>query len=533
PTADEAYAAVMQFAENHRIENCIIQYDVIDAMFRQPYTTDIKPFRKYSVEDYIFATDYALGRNGFAYFDNDTADYHGDTDEFTAWNQGYSYRNDGVDIEACSDTDTTNGFNVGWIESGEWLVYPIENDEEALVDVNFRYASGSGGGNVVIEINGKVASNPVNLTGTGGWQNWSSATATDILIPAGNFNLKLRFPDGGFNLNYFRFENFRDPQAATFKVLYAETSETKNEIFIHLNKSISSWDVQEGDFKLEINNGDANITDISYEPGGEVIKINTDKLIYPGRLIIVSYTGSGIQSESGPLDPFTDLQVDNQMARFFNLPVKIQAEYFYVNNGFVLEDCQDIGFGQNTGYADPGDYLDYLIYVPEPGLYKIESRVALQGGNALLYFSYSDDEELSGEKFTSYSSTGGWQSWQTQETTMELPAGKFRFRIRSHTGAFNLNWFEFSLVTGIENEEEKPNISFYPNPVSDILTINFDNPSSEPRHISIYNSLGLKLYSNHTFDQDYRIDTRHFHPGLYFLVVGDGDLNEGFRFLKQ
>src|SRR6218665_3416641 len=37
----------------------------------------------------------------------------------TAGNQGGAYRSDNVDIEATSDTG--GGFNVGWIETGEWL----------------------------------------------------------------------------------------------------------------------------------------------------------------------------------------------------------------------------------------------------------------------------------------------------------------------------------------------------------------------------------------------------------------------------
>ena len=35
-------------------------------------------------------------------------------------NERHSYRNDGVDIESCTDS-LTNGFNVGWIEDGEWI----------------------------------------------------------------------------------------------------------------------------------------------------------------------------------------------------------------------------------------------------------------------------------------------------------------------------------------------------------------------------------------------------------------------------
>ncbi len=37
-TEEEAFQAVLTFADNHRIENCQYQKDVVDAMIRQPHT---------------------------------------------------------------------------------------------------------------------------------------------------------------------------------------------------------------------------------------------------------------------------------------------------------------------------------------------------------------------------------------------------------------------------------------------------------------------------------------------------------------
>ena len=39
----------------------------------------------------------------------------------TPGNQGGAYRNDNVDIEG----STEGGYNVGWIDTGEWLVYSL------------------------------------------------------------------------------------------------------------------------------------------------------------------------------------------------------------------------------------------------------------------------------------------------------------------------------------------------------------------------------------------------------------------------
>ena len=84
---EEAFQAVLTFADNHRIENCTYHRDVIDAMIRQPHTTETLPYKARTVADPIFFSDYDLGRNNYAYYDKDTADYHGETGEFTAWNR--------------------------------------------------------------------------------------------------------------------------------------------------------------------------------------------------------------------------------------------------------------------------------------------------------------------------------------------------------------------------------------------------------------------------------------------------------------
>jgi hypothetical protein len=114
PSADFAYAALLLQAEKLRFENCKFQPDVIDAMFRQPSEDASIPFKVHKVPGRIFAVDYDLGKRGSAY--NDKEYQNTNSDGARVWNNGWSYRNDGVDIEKCSD-QITNGFNVGWIES--------------------------------------------------------------------------------------------------------------------------------------------------------------------------------------------------------------------------------------------------------------------------------------------------------------------------------------------------------------------------------------------------------------------------------
>jgi hypothetical protein len=67
--------------------------------------------------------DYDLGPPGVAYADRVDADYHVDTGrERTEWNDGRTYRNDGVDIVRDSGgTPVVTAF-----ERGEWMQYTLD-----------------------------------------------------------------------------------------------------------------------------------------------------------------------------------------------------------------------------------------------------------------------------------------------------------------------------------------------------------------------------------------------------------------------
>jgi len=135
PTVDFSKDALMQLAENLRIENNIYRKDVTDAMFRQVVDGSAIPYKDIILPGQIHLTDYDLGRNGSAYRDVDTANYHVASGTYTAWNSGYTYRNDGVDIETCMDPILgSNGYDVGWTADNEWMQYTADVDSTAAYE---------------------------------------------------------------------------------------------------------------------------------------------------------------------------------------------------------------------------------------------------------------------------------------------------------------------------------------------------------------------------------------------------------------
>ena len=105
PTAEFGRAALMQLAEEGlMVENCRFQKDVIDAMFRQAYSDETIPFNTQKIPGVVYPSDFDMGVVGQAYYDVDVANYSVSTGNYNAWNNGWIYRNDAVDLERTSDT---------------------------------------------------------------------------------------------------------------------------------------------------------------------------------------------------------------------------------------------------------------------------------------------------------------------------------------------------------------------------------------------------------------------------------------------
>ncbi len=124
----------------------------------------------------------------------------------------------------------------------------------------------------------------------------------------------------------------------------------------------------------------------------------------------------------------------------FAVPGTIQAESFSAMNGIQTEATTDIGGGQNVGYIDAGDWLDYRVNVASAGTYQVQYRVAsLNGGGSIQLRSGSTTLAT-----TAVNATNGWQTWTTLTATATLSAGSQTLRVHAAAGGFNLNWIQFS-----------------------------------------------------------------------------------------
>ncbi len=526
PGVDAAFSAVLQFAENHKLENCSFQKDVVDALIRQPFTTECIPYKLYKTGEPVFAVDYNLGRNRFAYFDNDTSDFHGSTDVFINWNQGWSYRNDGVDIEACTDTSANNGYNVGWITTNEWMEYTVDVDSTAAYKLSFRSASGSSGSKVRVLANGASVTPAVSLAGTSGWQRWQTSTVNDVILQKGRNIIRLMFDQGGSNLNYFMFSDPFEVSLVPFKALYAETSADGAEIYLSINKPVSTLeDISIQGFSVTINNKEVVIDSISSTNEGKTLVLHLQEDMYYGGTIRLSVSDSEIYSEAQKLDDFSNLTVTNKLPVRYNVPGRIQAENYYYNNGMVSETCTDAGGGQNMGYANPGDYMDYLLNITKTGYYNVNYRVASTNSSSQIIIRKSSGDSFVPIDTVSIPNTGGWQTWRTVTSKVYLEEGRFTLRIFVRSGEFNINWFEgvAAPVTGIDDMNTS-SLQVFPNPANEQITVVTGSEKYENGRILIFNSQGSMLKNVQTNGvTSVRINVSDLTSGLYFLKLESGN----------
>jgi hypothetical protein len=135
-----------------------------------------------SVPGTFLADNFDNGGEGLAYHD------------VTAGNSGGQYRNTDVDIEA----STLGGYSVGWVNTGEWLAYTVNVKTAGLYTVQFQVASKLGGGQLHASF-GTANSTTIAVPGTGGWQMWTTVSATANLT-TGTQVMKLVADAAGFNV---------------------------------------------------------------------------------------------------------------------------------------------------------------------------------------------------------------------------------------------------------------------------------------------------------------------------------------------
>lgn len=238
------------------------------------------------------------------------------------------------------------------------------------------------------------------------------------------------------------------------------------------------------------------------------------------------------QREFYPGAPFpVPGKVEAEKCDIQNLPNLAYNDTDLSNNGGQLrtdavdvEDCMDAGGGHNLGWIEAGEWFEYSIYVTDPGLFTASFRIASNNAaGGRLYMNVNDRINVTGSVTIPY--TAGWQVWQTVTVeNINLTVQDTVIRVYMQQGGFNFNYVELQkTVTGINGGTKAgSNLTLYPNPVNDILTIAGTHGEYNWSMINLVGSEVLKGKGN-------KADLQSLPSGLYILKVEDTN----YKILKK
>lgn len=525
PGKDYAIRVMDNLADAYLLENCTVNKAVADALLRQPHTTELKPFAENNVPGFIYASDYDMGQNGVAYLDLDGIEDTHTNGQFVAWNQGWAYRADGVDIESCRDSKT-NGYSVGWTAPGEWMKYTIDVAETAAYTLVVRYASGNAKTVIRFEVDGAAITPDMELKSTGGWVTWRSAMATNVVLSEGTHVMKVLTVSGGANLNYFQFSSPKPTNTVDFKAISAITSGDGKSINLSVNKDMKDGNMSANGFSVVSSMVPVSVERVAKSTSSDkCIEITLGSKVYLDNNVTLSYSGISVEDTDGNrLGAFSDMTVANISERRTAIPGKINVEDYIAQSGLSFETCSDAeGGATNFGFTSPGDYIDFNVNIIQAGTYTFDYRIASQTDGGRFELQLFDE---AGKKTVvgSYpvAATGGWQTWKTQSAKATLPQGSYLMRIYIVQKEFNMNWFSLDDPTAIANVQS-PTLNAYPNPCHEMLHVNTQGMTGTGA-ISIFSVAGTEVLSQkHTFGEVIDINVSRLPLGIYLLYLRIGN----------
>ena len=477
PSVASAMAGLNQLTDDILLENNTFYKDVVDAYLRQPQDNTSIPYTEHTIPGLVYLSDYDLGTNGIAYYDQDVANYSLSTDQYEAWNRGWAYRNDGVDIQENSDTNNSNGLHLSFIEKDEWVNYTVDVLESGFYNIDLRYATTQSGGQIKYLIDGNDISEQITLSNTGGWNNFTNHSTNNIFIGEGVQTFQILVTGTiGFNMSSLNFSISNDPIPA-MQAMSAITVADERSVNLALNHPLPAQTIDVSSFEFLVNEEVYNIESIEIDPSNSLVLIITlsDYLHYQDN-IKINHTGGVINSDyNSVLGALIDFPVENNLEERFYIPGLIQAESFTNQSGLVTENTTDAGGGLNIGYTDVNDYAEYPVFISQSGIYDLNLRVAAQWQSGQIEISLIENGTSEILGLFNLPVTGGWQSWVTSSNEIDLVAGVYTLKVRVAQPGFNFNWMELlysdsNLSTNIV-EVIKPYISLYPNPVNSSLTV--------------------------------------------------------------
>jgi len=429
----------------------------------------------------------------------------------------------------------SNGYNVGWIETGEWMQYDVNISEDAIYDIKVRLASAEANGRFHFEAGDASVTSINSVQNTGGWKNWMTLLIQNVILSTKDDKLKFSVDAGVFNLSSFEFVK-KGATTTTPASLISALTLDEHTVQLSINKYIPGpLPASPTGFELHVNGTPVPISNVETgSSNSRIIKITTGYTFQAKEDIEVSYSGTQVFAVDGtPLSQFTRRDVRNMIIYYHPVPGRIQAEDYSLQVGVQLENTSDVGGGQNIGYLDVGDYCDYYINVQQSGTYNVSYRTASEsaGGGVQLEL-INPDGNPTVIQTVNFPATGGWQTWTSTTKSVYLQAGQHHMRLRITNSQFNINWFEFSIETYVNDTRVPDNLKLFPNPGKDIVYLQGNTGGLIPAQFEIYDFMGHEVLVRviETGAQiNEAVNMATMPDGAYFIVIRFTDGSFGVK----
>jgi beta-glucosidase len=297
-----------------------------------------------------------------------------------------SYRSDGVDLEDTADTvDTTvagGAYDMGWITPGQWFNYTVNVSTAGTYSVAFRVASPYGITDALHIDNaaGTNLSGSVAVPNTGGYETWSTATAS-VTLPAGQQTLTVDQDTNGWNFHFMTFTQGTSSGGGG---------------------GGSSGDAPFGGTPAAV---PGTVQGANYDTGGQGVAYN---------VTAANGTANSYRSDGVDLEDTADTL-----------------------------DTTAAGGAYDLGWTGAGQWFNYTVQVATSGTYTISFRVAAPAAVAdALHIDNSSGSNLTGS--VAVAATGGYQTWATVTATVTLPAGEQVLTVDQDAAGWNLHYLAFT-----------------------------------------------------------------------------------------
>lgn len=214
--------------------------------------------------------------------------------------------------------------------------------------------------------------------------------------------------------------------------------------------------------------------------------------------------------------------------------ITIEAESFSDTDGTFNDGYVSYGVnnaGTKINYVNKGDWVEYLVSIPEDGAYEITYYTSSPITGSTIDFS------VSGTYFntTTVPNNGSWDNYQALKAskTANFSAGNHLIKLTAGSTNWTWNMDKFTLervsemksasvATNLDSESYVRNCIIHPNPASDVVNIKITDVQQSYILVDILSICGKRILMEQVpTNSDYVMDISSLNAGVYLVKVGN------------